>query len=347
MDARRSLIPVLAAASLLALPLPASARERDTPDATVAVEHVELADTVIAHAPARAASAAGAPRAYPTVDGHSVSVSVSQAYPQDAGVDQALVDFLASRLHGPELSSLGVYVGTPGEIARICGGRYAVACYAIDEQRMYVPGEKVHGIPIEYALTHEYGHHLASWRRNNPWDALDWGAKHWSSAMRVCAHVDAGRLFPGNQGRHYLEDPGEGFADGYAHVHYPGAPWQYSAILRPDRSAFAAIRRDVLHPWTGPRTRTFRGRLGQGRSRRQYKLRFRLDGDMSVRLAGPASLRAEVEVRAPGFAAGRTLSRGGSFGIEWCRRERVEMATLTVRRRAGSGPFRLQVSWPG
>ena len=153
-----------------------------------------------------------------------MDVRVSRAYPDDLAADQALVDFLDSRLHGPELGGLSVYVGAPREIERLCGGAGAVACYGVDEQRMYVPGEAVHGVPVEYALTHEYGHHVASWRSNNPWDALDWGAKYWASAMRVCSHVRRRPPVPGQPGRHYLSDPGEGFADGYAHVHYPDDP---------------------------------------------------------------------------------------------------------------------------
>ena len=252
--------PLLAAAAtvaaLLLMPSPASARERDVPRARAlpVPAHAHLNDTVLERPVARAASLSAGTRAYVTSDGGSVDVSVSRAYPADAAADRALVDFLDSRLHGPELGSLSVYVGAPREIERICGGRGAVACYAVAAQRMYVPGEAVRGVPVEYALTHEYGHHLASWRSNNPWSALAWGPKHWSSAMRVCAHVAAGRLFPGDQGRHYLSDPGEGFADGYAHIHYPDAPWQYNRVLRPGPSALAAIRRDVLNPWTGPRS---------------------------------------------------------------------------------------------
>jgi hypothetical protein len=340
------------AALLLFLPLSAEARERDVPgeqplaaDATHA--HSHLNDTVLSGPVANAAGASGPTRAYTTADGQSVSVRVSRAYPEDVAADRALVDFLDSRLHGSELGSLSVYVGAPPEIERLCGGGGAVACYGVAEQRMYVPGEAVHGVPVEYALTHEYGHHLASWRSNRPWDALDWGPKYWSSAMRVCAGVEAGLLFPGNQGRHYLSDPGEGFADGYAHVHYPDVPWQYNPILRPDRAAFAAIRRDVLHPWTGPRSRTFRGRLGQGRGARRFHIRMRLDGAVRLKLAAPARMRAELTVRGGGSAAGRTVRGGRGFGVEWCRHRPAEFVTVTVRRRSGVGPFRLRVSWPG
>ncbi len=148
-----------------------------------------------------------------------------------------------------------------------------VACYSIGESRMYVPGEAVQGIPVEYPLTHEYGHHIASWRLNNPWDALDWGAKHWASAVRVCTYVEKGILFPGNQGAHYRDDPGEGFADGYAHLHYPDVPWYYNELMRPGPLEFAAIRKDVLEPWSEPRSRTFRGRLGPHRAERTFKIR--------------------------------------------------------------------------
>ena len=189
-------------------------------------------------------------------------MEASASYPVDALADQKLVDFLASRVHGPELGDLSVYVGTPAEIIGLCGGDpEVVACYAIDEARMYVPGESVRGIPIEYPLTHEYGHHIALWRSNSPWQALDWGAKYWSSAMHICTGVRRGLLFPGNQGRHYWDDPGEGFADSYAHMHYPQQPWYYNELMHPNAKAFAAIRHDVLDPWTGPRSRTFHGRL--------------------------------------------------------------------------------------
>jgi hypothetical protein len=285
---------------------------------------------------------------YSTVDGYRVAVEASSSYSPDPVADQGLVDFLGSRLHGPELGGLQVYVGTPAEIQRLCGGHpRVVACYAIGEGRMFVPGESVNGIPVEYPLTHEYGHHIASWRLNTPWDALDWGAKYWASAMRVCTYVHKGLLFPGNQGAHYREDPGEGFADGYAHLHYPAVPWYFNELMRPGPLEFEAIRRDVLRPWTGPRTRTFRGRLGPRRATRRFAIRMKLDGNVTLRLAARAGASYSVEAQSGGYAAGRTLRSGGELGIEWCRRRPVEGVTLTVRRRAGAGPFALRVRWPG
>jgi hypothetical protein len=343
-----------AAAVTLALPLSAAARERDVPDPDRPVAAAglhEVHDTVFpGSAPRRAriAAAHSTAHAYSTADGHRVEIETSSSYGVDTAADQGIVDFLGSRLHGPELGNLRVYVGAPAEIRHLCGGdAQVVACYAIGESRMYVPGESVNGIPVEYPLTHEYGHHIASWRQNNPWDALDWGAKHWASAMRVCTHVQAGRLFPGNQGAHYRDDPGEGFADGYAHLHYPDVPWYFNELMRPGPLEFEAIRRDVLHPWTGPRSRTFRGRLGPGRRQRTFRIRMTLDGNLAMRMSAPPGASYDVAAETRGYAAGRRLRAGGGFGVEWCRRRPVEQVKLTVRRRTGAGPFALSVRWPG
>jgi hypothetical protein len=348
-------VSALAVAGLLALPVAAVARDRDVPQAGPLPAGTSLSSfdsVVVKHArPAmRAASAAAAPssRSYATPDGYRVAVEASSGYSPDPIADQKLVDFLASRVHGEELGSLSVYVGTPSEISALCGGdANTVACYAIDEARMYVPGESVHGIPVEYPLTHEYGHHVASWRLNSPWDALDWGAKNWSSAVHVCAGVRRGQLFPGNQGAHYWDDPGEGFADGYAHLHYPQTQWNYNPMMRPTPAALAAIRRDVLQPWTGPRVRTFHGRLGPHRRSRTFHIRMTLDGDLAATLSTASRGTFSVEAETPGFATGRRLRDGGGLGAEWCRQRKVDNVAVTVRRRTGRGPFSLRVSWPG
>jgi hypothetical protein len=353
----RIIVLVLAAglALLLVRPAGAMAAAREAPRPGPLPPGTVLGpidDAVLSHADGamRAARAAGAPnvRSYATPDGYQVAVEASPSYAPDPAADQKLVDFLDSRVHGPELGDLSVYVGTPAEIVDLCGGDPSVvACYAIDEQRMYVPGESVRGVPAEYAITHEYGHHIASWRSNAPWDALDWGAKRWASAVRVCTWVRERFLFPGNQGAHYWDDPGEGFADTYAHMHYPQAPWDYNLLMRPTARSMAALREDVLHPWSEPRSRTFRGRLGVRHAKRSFHIRLTLDGDVDLKLRAPRGTVYEVEAQTRGFAAGRKLRGGGEFGVEWCRQHRLDKVDLTVRRRSGHGPFTLNVSWPG
>ena len=183
--------------------------------------------------------------------------------PTDPAADPALVDFLGTLVHGSELGALRVQVGAPAEINESCGGGRVVACYAVGANRMYVPDQAVEGAPLVVcAGARVWTPHCVMALPNAPWDAVDWGPKYWASAMRVCTHVHEGELFPGNQEGHYLDDPGEGFADSYAHISHPSVPWQFNALMRPSDAGFSAIRRDVLRPWAGPRKRTYHGRLG-------------------------------------------------------------------------------------
>lgn len=349
-------IVVLATAVLL-LPGTAFARSREVPKPGPLPAGTDLSrmkDKVLSGTGRASISrsrvrARAAGHEYLTADGLGVRVESSSAYAPDPSRDQALVDFLGSRLHGPELGRLRVYVGTPSEISSICGFDDAVACYAADEARMYVPGEESHGIPSAYAITHEYGHHIENFRDNAPWSTLDWGPKYWASYVRVCAHVLDNDLFPGDQGDHYAGDPGEGFADAYAHYAYPQAPWQFDPLMRPNRGAFRAIVRDVRHPWTGPRKRVLRGRLGPGRATRRFRLRLHLDGDLALRLKGPRGSDFNIAVRWRHELVARTRRAGSrdTADIGWCRGSRTEVATISVTRRSGSGRFRLLARYAG
>ena len=76
---------------------------------------------------------------------------------------------------------------------------------------------------------------------------------------------------------------------------------------------------------------------------RTFHIRLTLDGDLDFqpdRAARQPSTRSQAEI--PDFAAGQRLRNGGGFGVEWCRHRAVDHVELTVRRRAGSGPFALQ-----
>ena len=152
------------------------------------------------------------------------------------------------------------------------------------------------------------------------------------------------KLFPGNQGAHYFDDPGEGFADGYAHLHFPSTPWRYNALLRPTTALSEAIRRDVETPWTGPRTRTVEAeRLGR------LRVRLALDGDVTVRVSGQrgAPLPARGALRGLGDRthASRPALSSGSSGV--ASSPATACCASAARRLAGSGPLRLTVRYPG
>src|SRR5919201_2056625 len=90
------------------------------------------------------------------------------------------------------------------------------------------------GVPRDFTIAHEYGHHIASNRVNSPWTALDSGAKRWATYEHVCQGTRQGRLFPGDEDYHYWDNPGEGFAESNAHLNYPdvSVPWGYNPLLR-------------------------------------------------------------------------------------------------------------------
>jgi hypothetical protein len=302
----------------------------------------------------RARSAAGYEDVYTSYDGYRVTVELSPNYPPTTANRQAaqgFVDLLASNPHRSELGKLRVYLGGPREIERICGGDGALACYVPYERRMYVPAERSRGVSAEYVATHEYGHHLASYRSNFPWPALDWGAKHWASHETVCAGIDSGIFFPEPvDERSYFANPGEGFAETYAHNRYRDAPWQFTNHLRPTSGSFAAIRRDALHPWRHSRSVTLEGSLGTSRRSRTFPLRLSLDGRLSARLRGPDGSEYGIEVRGDGERMARTRSAGSRdrLALDVCRVDSsTETLGVRVFRSEGRGSFSVLVRYPG
>jgi hypothetical protein len=293
-----------------------------------------------------------------TPDGIAVEARVSQAVSSPDAVAQEIVSFLGTRVHGLELGKLRVFIGTPSEIASACGGDAEVlACYSAGERRMYIPDRdpgsgSSAGFTRNYAITHEYGHHIANFRSNSPFPALNYGAKYWSSYEFVCAGADEGLYFPGNQGSHYLDDPGEGFADSYAHLPENGfssVPWQFNTRLRPDAGAFAALRRDVLDPWRGSQRRVVAGSLGSLHRSRVTSFRTALDGSVDLRLRGPAGANFDVGL----YDGSRLISRTHTAGsrdrlrLTLCR-DGSPTASVRVRviRRTGAGAYTLTMLFP-
>ena len=316
-------------------------------------------DRVLRTAPAQARIAATPERAYRTPDGTTVKVQMSDSFaatPGNQAAVQSYVDFLGSRLHGAELGRLHMFIGSPQEISAACrGGPEVLACYLPFQRRMFVPSEDPNTgrspFTREYVVTHELGHHIASFRRNDPFPALDFGPKYWSSYKHICDGWLAGRYFPGNQGSRYVDDPGEGFADSYAHLHFPTVPWQYNPTLFPDAGAFEAVRRDVLAPWTGPKVRSVSRRLSGGRRVTTVPVTYSLDGTVALRLSGPRSANFDLEVRIGGRVVARSRARGSRDRLSGavCRTatQNTGAVSVRVRRRSGAGRFTLRISTPG
>lgn len=257
---------------------------------------------------------------------------------------------LRSLDHGPELSQLVVYVATPAEIREACGAT-VVACYVPDEGKMVVSGvdRPIAGVPRDFAIAHEYGHHIVNTRQGSTLPALEGGTSRWATYERVCQLTRSGRLFPGDQGAHYWENPEEAFAQSYADLNRPNAAvsWQYTPLLQPTIASLAKIHADVNRPWSGPTTFSWDGSvsaapepvatgksgplpggdraaatvdggaaIGPGRAVGDLAwvdsrlLRTPLDGPVSVSLQAPPGAALALVLRDP--AAGRVLSRAST-----------------------------------
>ena len=202
-------------------------------------------------------------------DSEQVTVYVSDAYPVDPARQQGIADFLTQLYHGSELASMSVYVAPLTEVQALCGAG-AGGCYG--HNLIVAPGEDLpSGTSPENVLAHEYGHHVAANRNNAPWDAYSWGPKRWASAERICSRVAQGTAFPGDEGEHYRQNPGEAWAESYrllnyerqAWPHWTPIPWRVvDDTFLPDAATLDAAREDVLDPWERSDTATpWRGRL--------------------------------------------------------------------------------------
>ena len=303
---------------------------------------------VVHHREPRAAASARAvsPMVLHSAGGERVKVR-STAY--TAAEIQPLVDALASFPHRAEIGSVTLFVATPAQLEAACGSS-AMACYDPWIQQIYVSGDPDDGsgVPREFVLAHEYGHHLANHRGNAPWSALEWGTKRWATYEGVCSGVRSGRLSPGDQGLWYWSNPGEAFAQSYAELAMPSAdvPWHYEADLEPDSGALRAIRRDTLHPLRGPRRMAWRMRFGAAGPRvRVRRIATPLDG--RIRIAVRERPGRDVRLRVLAGGTRRVLARSQDTGrreiarVDLCG-ERAVRVEVRVRRGAGRFAGRLQ-----
>ncbi len=302
---------------------------------------------------ARSASGGSLPR-YPVAGGGSVAVRVDPAY---AGTDalRRVLATLGQAPHGPEINRLTVYIAELGNLYRFCG-QSATACYYRSSQTMVVSGDPVNAnnaMPQGMVITHEYAHHIEANRSLPGWDASGLGGRHWATYEHVCEGVGAGTLFPGDEGAHYWDNPGEAFAQAYATMMYPGAvPWWWH-FAEPDEGAFAAIREDVADTSSGTTTRWAK-RLAPGSPSAATPVTMSVDGPLQVRLRQPRKARFEMTLRG---ADGRVLRRARTVRSARVKSKKpvsqltysscgTRSVTLEVRRKAGKGRFNAEIELP-
>jgi len=308
---------------------PAAARERLPLPVEAGLFHVPrpvspLRDSVIS-APSRGSAriAAGGEEArYPIDDGSgdtiAVNVTASCQESCTAADPQRIASTIGSFIHGPEVTLLTVQLDTPFQLGFDCGFE-AQSCYYGGEDKIVISGDEEEAPDAasrEFVLAHEYGHHVAQHRQlPSPFPtAIDWGTERWASAERVCQGRRLGHYFPGDEGTHYYEDPGEAFAEAFAFNRFPDAAvrWAWAPALRPNAASLAALREDVLRPWMGRHVLTISGRVpAHGALIERIPTPF--DGMVSVSPAGDRALGYELAIRNESGKVLRSSREGLSF----------------------------------
>jgi len=281
---------------------------------------------------ARIARASAAWNGGPTLaaTGETLSVYVSTGLAPELGTAQSWADFIAALEHGPEISSLTAYIATYEETREICGEQ-ALGCYAGD--KMVATGESVDDVDAVDVVRHEYGHHIAAHRANPPWAAIDWGPKHWATALDICRRADRGAAAPGNEGSNYSFNPGEAWAETYRLLAQrragdDGAPWIVDESFLPDDAALAAAERDVVQPWTTPRKLVLRHTFTRKSPRLwTIPLSTPLDGSVEIRLIVPRNGLQDVSL--VDAAQGTVLAKG-----LWASQRAKGMSTTVCGRRS-------------
>jgi hypothetical protein len=236
---------------------------------------------------------------YTAKTGEQVTVYSSNSYPMDPAANQAIADFLAGLVHGKELSKVTVYMAPAAEVASMCQSSEADGCYYPASGQLVSIGEDSQYSTVEEVLTHEYGHHIATNRFNDPWPAVEWGTKRWATVANVCRKTEMGLAFPGDEGEHYLKNPGEAFAESFLHLNevrkgQRETRWFYDAQFYPTKAALDAIEQDVLKPWAAYSVLTWKGRFTRPNQVGIATLKTPLDGIFELRLKGPRGSKVKI-----------------------------------------------------
>jgi hypothetical protein len=290
--------------------------------------------------------------------GETFNFFVSRAYPVDEAARAAWANLLGWAVHGKEISKLTVYQAPLPSVQRACASQDAYACYFPRANTIYFPGDQV--INLSEVLLHEYGHHIANNRRNDPWPAVDYGGKRWASFVNVCQLARNGQMKPGDEGPFYLLNPGEGWADSYRLLNVRRAKesrseWYSSwgeplprqwTMFSDGAPTLNALEQDVIH-WSGPTVTRWTGRTprkagvfsavpgGRVATKRVYTP---LDGLLEVTL-----VKAPPGSSTVGGALGQRLSARRSVTMQVCGESAMNVEVTTL---VPGGRFRVTISKP-
>ena len=284
-----------------------------------------------------------------------LKIYVSREYPTwDRAINRSWAQAFANMPHGTEISKLTVYIAPFSEIASdaVCGSA-ADSCYYPDDATMYLSGETP---PDQADMTqiamHEYGHHVANFRSNVPWDSVNWGPKRWASTQGVCALTRERVMWPTDPTNHYEDHPGEIWAETYRIVASKAMnilpdPWEilsarWNPLSRND--LLNAAGRDVSLPWQGPRKTSATGKLlATGAQSAIYRLPVTLDGEVAASLKTSGGLKATVRLTTP---SGDQLTAKSTSSVNWTACG-VQSVSVVVNRTGGKGTWTLTIQHPG
>ena len=283
-----------------------------------------------------------------------VSIYTSNRLARNSKVNQQWANFFGSLPHGSELAKLKVYLAPLSQLtlSYVCGSM-ADSCYDPNYGIMYLTSEiPPDGASITQIAAHEYGHHIATWRLNTPWDALTWGPKHWATTAHVCQYQRSGDMFPGDEGAHYEDNPAEIWAETYR-VYATGLngdrldPWEIiNPRWEPTTANLIAAGQDSTSPWTKPVKSSAAGTLTtSGAQTATVRVPMSLDGTVDATVSAKGGLM----VRLAAYAANGDLltpvgSKSSRAAVKACGTGDV---SLVVTRVGGKGSWSLSIQSPG
>jgi len=310
---------------------------------------------------ARSSAAAASPfdgtsgGVYTTASGAGVRVYSDTSYTaQDPSYNQRWADFLASAPHGAELSRVTVVLLPLDQVQALCGAS-SLACYSPDSELIVAPGsDPAPDVPATDVLLHEYGHHIAENRDNDPWPAVDYGPKRWASDKNICQQTANGMLHPGDEAADYRLNPGEAWAETYRvyaerTLGLTVVPWMIvSSSFYPDDAALAAAADDVHDPWMGNATASGSGRFAAKQKARRLSIGTPYDGGLSIglrnRTKSALKLKLVSKTGAPlatgSVAAGKTKTLRASV----CGQRLLQLEIS--RTKTGAGTYSTTISKP-